>query len=87
MQELQWDNEQIEVIEHFKYLGLLKSADGNCSKYTRSRIGMAMKRMLDFAYTDLERQRNKQRSANETSTLAGVDGSHIRRRRLDSEKS
>ena len=37
-----------EVVEHFKYLGSLKSADGNCSKYTRSRIGMAKKRMLDL---------------------------------------
>ena len=40
------DDEQIDVVEHFKYLGSLKSTDGNCSKYTRSRIGMAMKRML-----------------------------------------
>ena len=26
------DTEPIEVVEHFKYLGSLKSADGNCSK-------------------------------------------------------
>ena len=24
------DDEQVEVVEHFKYLGSLKSADGNC---------------------------------------------------------
>ena len=34
------DDEKMEVVEHFKYLGSLKSADGICSKYTRSRIGM-----------------------------------------------
>ena len=50
MQEFQLsvDDEEIEVVEHFKYLGSLKSADGNCSKDTRSRIGMAKKRMLDL---------------------------------------
>ena len=42
------DDEEIEVAEHFKYLGSLKSADGNCNKDTRSRIGMAKKRMLDL---------------------------------------
>ena len=31
------DNEQIEMVEHLKYLESLKSADGNCSKDTRSR--------------------------------------------------
>ena len=41
-------DEEIEVVEHFKYLGSLKSADGNCSKDTRSRIGKAKKRMLDL---------------------------------------
>ena len=42
------DDEEIEVVEHFKYIGSLKSADGNCSKDTISRIGMAKKRMLDL---------------------------------------
>ena len=36
------------MVEHFKYLGSLKSAVGNCSKGTRSRIGMSKKRMLDL---------------------------------------
>ena len=42
------NGEQMAVIEHFKYLGLLKSADCNCSKDTRSRIGMDKKIMLDL---------------------------------------
>ena len=42
------DDEQIEVVEHLKYLRSWKSADGNCSKDTRSRIGMAKKRTLDL---------------------------------------
>ena len=42
------DDEQIEVVEHFKYLGSPKSADGNCSKDTISRLGMAKKRMFDL---------------------------------------
>ena len=42
------DDEEIEVVEHFEYIGSLKSADGNCNKDTRSPIGMAMKRMLDL---------------------------------------
>ena len=39
---------QIEVVEHFKYLGSLKSAAGNCNNDIKSRIGMANKRMLDM---------------------------------------
>ena len=42
------DDEEIEVVEHFKYLGSLKSPDSNCIKDTRSRIGMAKRRMLDL---------------------------------------
>ena len=38
---------QIEMVEHFLYLGALKSAVGNSSKDTRSRIGMANIIMLD----------------------------------------
>ncbi len=44
------DDEQMDVVEHFKYLGSLKSADGNCSKDTRSQIGMTKKIMLDLVY-------------------------------------
>ena len=41
----------MQVVEHFKYLGLLKSADlGNWGRYTSSRgpIGMAKIIMLDL---------------------------------------
>ena len=47
------DDEQIEVVEHFKYLGSLKSADGNCSKGIRS-LSNCQEKMLD-----LERHRNR----------------------------
>ena len=47
------DDEQIEVVEHFKYLVSLKSADGNCSKDTRSRIGQGKNTRSS---TDLERR-------------------------------
>ena len=53
------DNEPIEVVEHFKYIGSLKSADGNCSKDTRSRIGIAKKRMLDLVPIWKDRGINK----------------------------
>ena len=42
------DDEQMEVVEHFKYLGSLKSADGNCSKYTKFGFGMAKTVLLDL---------------------------------------
>ena len=54
------DDEEIEVVEHFKYVGSLKSADGsNCNKDTRSRIGMAKKRMLDLVPIWKDRGINK----------------------------
>ena len=53
------DNELIEVVEYFKYLGSLKSADGNCSKDTRSRIGIAKTRMLDLVPIWKDRGINK----------------------------
>ena len=76
------DDEQIEVLEHLKYIGSLKSDDdNNCGKETRSRIRMANKNARSC--TDLESQRNKQRSENETRTLAGVYSAHLWRRRRD----
>ena len=42
------DDGEMEVVEHFKYLGSLKSAIGNCGKYTRYPIGMTKKIMLDL---------------------------------------
>ena len=42
------DGEQIEVVDLFKYLGSLKSVDGNnCNNDTSSRIGMTKKIILD----------------------------------------
>ena len=43
------DDGQIEVVEHFKYIGSLKSGDGNCYNDIKSRIGMAKKIILDLA--------------------------------------
>ena len=60
---------------------MLKLADSN-SKDTRSLIGMAKKNAR--SRTDLEIQRIKQTSQNETSAFAGVDSSHIWSRMLDS---
>ena len=42
------DDEQMEVIGHFKYLGSLKAAYGNCRKDAISRMGMAKQIMLDL---------------------------------------
>ena len=53
------DDEHFEVVEHFNYLGSLKSDDGNCSKDTRSRIEMAKKRMLDLVPIWKDRGINK----------------------------
>ena len=53
------DDGQIEVVEHFKYLGALKSADENCSKDTRSRIGKAKKIVLDLVPIWKDRGINK----------------------------
>ncbi len=53
------DDKQMEVVEHFKYLGSLKSADGKCSIDTRSGIGMAKKIMLDLVPIWRDRGMNK----------------------------
>ena len=42
------DDEHIEVVEHFKYLGSLKSANENWNRDTRSRIRIAKKIRLDL---------------------------------------
>ena len=81
------DDEQIEVGEHFKYLGSLKSGDGNCSKDTRSRIEKAKKIMLDLVPIWKDRGINKDLKMKLVGpTLGGVDSPHLWRRRLDSEK-
>ena len=53
------DDEHIEVVEHFKYLGSLKSADDNWSRDARSRIGMAKKIRLDLVPIWRDREVNK----------------------------
>ena len=42
------DGEQIEEVEHFKYIGSLKAANGRCEKDIRTRIGVVKKRMLEL---------------------------------------
>ena len=54
------DDVQIEVVEHFKYLGTLKSADGNCNNDIKSRIGIAKKTMLDMVPIWRDRGINKE---------------------------
>ena len=50
----------VEVVEHFKYIGSLKSADGNCNNAITTRIGMAKKRMLDIVPIWRDRGINKE---------------------------
>ena len=64
----------MEVVEHFKYLGSLKSADGNSSKDTVPNWNGLENN--GRSSTELERQSNEQRPKNEISSLAGVDSSH-----------
>ena len=76
------EHERIEVVEHFKYIGSLKSADGNCNNGTRSRIGMTKKRMLDLIRIWRDRSIHKHRAENDTSVvgicaLVCVYGSHL----------
>ncbi|GFN92395.1 RNA-directed DNA polymerase from mobile element jockey-like [Plakobranchus ocellatus] len=41
-------NEEIECVEHFKYLGSIKTDTADCSIDVNTRIGMAKKRMIDL---------------------------------------
>ena len=92
------DDEQIEVVELSKYIGTLKLTYGNCSKATRSRIGMTKRRVIDLV------PRNKQRAENRInkelkielvgsiknytpSALDGVNCSHIWTRMVDSDET
>ena len=43
------DNDPVETVKHFKYLGSLKSSDGDCSKDVNARIAMAKRRMCELA--------------------------------------
>ena len=53
------DDEQIEVVELFKYLGSLKSADGIIVTMPSDlRIGIAKKRMLDLVPMSRDNKQN-----------------------------
>ncbi|GFN94419.1 endonuclease-reverse transcriptase [Plakobranchus ocellatus] len=41
-------NEEIECVEHFKFLGSIKTDTADCSIDVNTRIGMAKKRMIDL---------------------------------------
>ncbi|GFO44389.1 endonuclease-reverse transcriptase [Plakobranchus ocellatus] len=41
-------NKEIECVEHFKYLGSIKTDTADCSIDVNTRIGMAKKRMIDL---------------------------------------
>ena len=45
---LRVDNDPVEELKHFKYLGSLKSSDGHCSKDVNARIAMAKRRMCEL---------------------------------------
>ena len=78
------DDEHIEVVEHFKYLGSLKSADDNWSRDARSRIGMAKKIRLDLVPIWRNRGTNKDLNMELVRLLVS---SHLWRRMLDSDES
>ena len=42
------DGETIECVDHFKYLGSIKTDSADCSKDVNARIGMAKKRVLEL---------------------------------------
>ena len=42
------NNDPVEKIKHFKYLGSLKLSNGDCSKYVNTRIAMAKRRMCEL---------------------------------------
>ena len=47
-EEIQIDGEPLENVDHFKYLGSIKSADTTCSKDIKARIAMAKQRMIQL---------------------------------------
>ena len=42
------NNDQVEKVKHFKYIGSFKSSDGNCSKDVDARIAMAKRIMCEL---------------------------------------
>ena len=71
------DDAHTEVVDHFKYLGSLKSADGNCNNDMTSRIGMAKKRMINMVPIWRDRGIDKVLKMELRSASVGEDGSHL----------
>ena len=44
---IQFNNDAVEKVKHFKYIGYLKSSDDDCSKDVNARIAMAKRRMWE----------------------------------------
>ena len=42
------NNDPVEKVKHFKYIGSLKSSDGDCSKDVNARIAMAKRSMCEL---------------------------------------
>ena len=58
------DGQRIEVLELFKNLGSLESADGNCHNDIISRVGMANKRILPLVQIWRDRGINQELKSN-----------------------
>ena len=57
------NNDPVEKVKQFKYLGSLKSTDGDCSKDVNARIAMAKRRMCEHL---VEGSIHPSRTQNET---------------------
>ena len=68
------DADKIERVDHFKYLGSIKTNSGDCTTDINSRIGMAKKKTYDRAEHNLERQVDKAATQNQTIKMSYMDG-------------
>ena len=66
------DAEKIERVDHFKYLGSIKTNSGNCTADINSIIGMA--KTYDRAEHNLERQVDNAATQNKTSKMSYKNG-------------
>ena len=46
--EIKVDDKVLETVDHFKYLGSYKSADGTCIKDVKTRIAMGKQKMVQL---------------------------------------
>ena len=67
------DTGKIERVDHFKYLGSIKTNSGDCTTYINSSLGMA-KKTYDTAEHNLERQVDNSATQNQTSKMSYMDG-------------